>query len=62
MSTITIIIEKGSDFFDACAENYEGVYGSDNRVEEARKNVLYGLDLLKESRPESEWPNVLKEE
>ncbi len=62
MSTITIIIEKSSDFFDAYAENCEGVYGAGNSVEEARKNVLHGLDLLKESRPESEWPDVLKEE
>lgn len=62
MSTITIVIEKSSDFFDAYAENCEGVYGAGSSVEEARKNVLCGLDLLKETRPESEWPDVLKEE
>jgi predicted RNase H-like HicB family nuclease len=60
MSTITIIIEKSSDFFDAYAENCEGVYGAGNTAEDAKKNVLEGLKLLKESKPESEWPDVLK--
>jgi predicted RNase H-like HicB family nuclease len=61
MSTIRIIIEKSSDYFDAYADNCEGVYGAGNTAEDAKKNVLEGLKLLKESKPESEWPDVLKE-
>lgn len=62
MKTIRIIIEKSSDYYDAYAENCEGVYGSGATVEEAKKDVLHGLDLLKESRSEKDWPTILKGE
>lgn len=62
MKTIKIIIEKSSDYYDAYAENCEGVYGSGTTVEEAKKNVLKGLELLKETRSEETWPPILKGE
>ncbi|MCL1933950.1 MAG: type II toxin-antitoxin system HicB family antitoxin [Candidatus Azobacteroides sp.] len=46
MKTLRIIIEKSSDYYDAYAENCEGVYGAGNTVEEAQKNVLEGLNLF----------------
>jgi predicted RNase H-like HicB family nuclease len=62
MATVTIIFEKSSNFFYAFAENYEGVYSAGNADEEAKQNALEGLKLFKETRPFSEWPDILKEE
>ncbi len=62
MKTIRIIIEKSADYYDAYAENCEGVYGAGETPEEAKKNVLEGLELLKESRPEDQWPAILRGE
>ena len=45
METLKIIIEKSSDYYDAYAENCEGVYGAGNTVEEAKQNVIDGLNL-----------------
>jgi len=41
--------------------NCDGVYGAGNTVEEAKNNVLDGLELLKETRTKSDWPEILKE-
>ena len=60
METIRIIIERSADYYDAYAENCEGIYGAGETPEEAKKNVVEGLELLKQSRPESEWPEILK--
>jgi len=62
METLKIIIEKSSNFYNAYAENCEGVYGTGETVEEAKANALDGLKFLKESQPESEWPEILKDE
>lgn len=62
MATVKIIIEKSSDYFDAYAENCEGIYGAGNTAEEAKQNILEGLKLLKETRPSAEWPDILKGE
>ena len=45
METLKIIIEKSSDFYDAYAENCDGIYGAGDTVEEAKKNVIEGLNL-----------------
>jgi len=60
METLKIIIEKSSNYFNAYAENCDGVYGAGETVEEAKVNTLEGLELLKETRLESEWPEILK--
>ena len=62
MATIKIIIEKSSDYYNAYAENCDGVYGAGDSVEEAKANALDGLKFLKESQPESEWPEILKDD
>jgi predicted RNase H-like HicB family nuclease len=60
MATIKIIIEKSSDYYNAYAENCEGVYGAGDTVDKAKTNAFEGLELLKETRPENEWPEILK--
>jgi predicted RNase H-like HicB family nuclease len=60
MATIKIIIEKSSDYYNAYVENCDGVYGAGDTVEEAKTNAFKGLELLKETRPENEWPEKLK--
>jgi predicted RNase H-like HicB family nuclease len=46
METLKIIIEKSSDYYGAYAENCEGVYGAGSTVEEAKQNVMEGLNLF----------------
>jgi predicted RNase H-like HicB family nuclease len=46
MEVLKIVIEKSSDFFDAYADNCEGIYGAGNTVEEAKQNVMDGLRLF----------------
>jgi len=60
MKTLRIIIEKSKDYFDAYADNCEGVYGAGETVEEAKENVLNGLDLLIKSTDPKRLPEILK--
>jgi len=46
MESLKIIIEKSSDYYDAYAENCDGIYGAGNTVEEAKNSVLEGLNLF----------------
>ena len=60
MKTLRIIIEKSSDYYDAYAENCEGVYGAGSTVEEAKQNVMEGLNLfIKYNR--NNLPEILQE-
>lgn len=60
MKTLKIVIEKSADYFDAFAENCEGVYGAGSTVADAKKNVLEGIDLLKKNTEPRKLPEVLK--
>lgn len=60
MKTLKIVIEKSADYFDAYAENCEGVYGAGSTVSEAKNNVLYGINLLKENADSQTLPAILK--
>ncbi len=60
MKTLKIVIERSADYFDAYAENCEGVYGAGSTVAEAKNNVLYGINLLKENTDSQELPEILK--
>ena len=62
METINIIVEKSADYYDAYAENCEGVYGAGATAEEAKANVLEGLQLLIASRDKKELPAILQGE
>ena len=60
METIKIIIEKSADFYDAYAENCEGIYGAGETVEEAKQNALEGLKLFVDSRDKKDLPAILQ--
>ena len=60
MQTLTIIIEKSSNYYDAYADNCDGIYGAGNTVEEAKKNVLEGLRLFVETTKTDDLPEILK--
>lgn len=62
METIKVVIEKTSDYYDAYAENCEGVYGAGATVEEAKRDVAACIEALKASRPREEWPKALRKE
>lgn len=62
MNTIRIIIEKSADYYDAYANNCEGIYGAGASVEEAKANVLKGLELFIRTRSAEDLPAILKGE
>jgi predicted RNase H-like HicB family nuclease len=62
MGKLVIIIEKSKDFYDAYAENCDGVYGAGPTVQEAKTNVLKGLELLIKTRDRSQLPALLQDE
>lgn len=62
MKTLKIIIEKSADYFDAFAENCEGIYGAGATVAEAKKNALEGLNLLIKNTEPAKLPEILKGE
>lgn len=62
MNTIRIIIEKTADYYDAYAENCEGVYGAGETAEEAKADVIKALHLFVESRSAADLPKVLQGE
>ena len=45
METLKIIIEKSNDFYNAYAENCEGVYGAGDTVEIAKANGALGVNV-----------------
>jgi len=62
MKTIKIIIEKSADYYDAYADNCEGIYGAGATVEDAKENALKGLELFINSRDKKELPAILQGE
>ncbi|GHT75624.1 transcriptional regulator [Bacteroidia bacterium] len=62
METIKIIIEKSADYYDAYAENCDGIYGAGESIEAAKKDVLKGLELFISSRPKKDLPAILQGE
>jgi len=60
MEKLIIQIGASADFFDGFAVNCEGVYGGGESLEACKANILEGLRLLQESKPQREWPEILK--
>lgn len=60
MEKLIIQIGASSDYFDGFALSCEGVFGGGENLEVCKVNILEGLRLLKESRPVSDWPEMLK--
>ena len=62
MRTVKIIIEKSKDYYDAYAENCEGIYGAGATAEEAKEDALRGLELFVNSREKKDLPEILQGE
>ena len=62
METIRIIVEKSADYYDAYAENCDGIYGAGASIEAAKANALEGLRLFVESRDKKDLPAILQGE
>jgi len=62
MEKITIIIEKSADYYDAYAENCDGIYGAGETIEDTMKNVLKGMELFINSREKKDLPAILQDE
>lgn len=62
MEKLIIQIGASADYFDGFAVNCDGVYGGGGDLESCKANILEGLSLLKDSRPVSEWPEILRGE
>jgi predicted RNase H-like HicB family nuclease len=62
MKTIKIIIEKSADYYDAYADNCDGIYGAGATAEEAKENALKGLELFVNSRDKKDLPAILQGE
>lgn len=62
MKTIKIIIERSVNHFSAYAENCDGIYGGGDTAEEAKLDVLKGLELFVNSRPSDRLPEILQGE
>ena len=62
MKTITIIIEKSADYYDAYAENCEGIYGAGETADAAKADALKGLELFINSRKKEDLPEILHED
>jgi predicted RNase H-like HicB family nuclease len=60
MKKIKIIIEKSADYYDAYAENCEGIYGAGETVAAAKENVMQGLQLYVKNA--KNLPDILKGE
>jgi len=62
MEEIKIIIEKSTDYYDAYAENCEGICGAGATPEAAKKDALKGLELFVNSREKKDLPKILQGE
>jgi predicted RNase H-like HicB family nuclease len=62
MEKIIITVGASSDHFGAYAENCPGIYGAGNTAEEAKQDVLKGLELFISSREKKDLPAILKGE
>ncbi|HAH22858.1 MAG TPA: HicB family protein [Prolixibacteraceae bacterium] len=60
MEKLIIQIGASTDFFDGFALNCEDIYGGGETLEACKDNILEGLRLLQQSRPVSDWPEILK--
>lgn len=62
MKELIITICASSDSFGAFAEEYAGIYGAGDSIDAAKQNVMESIDLIRQTMPESEWPDILKED
>lgn len=59
---LIINVCASGDSFGAYAENCVGIYAAGDSVAEVKKNVLESIRIFKESNPQSEWGDAIREE
>lgn len=62
MKKIIITIGASTDHFGAFSENCPGIYGAGNSAEEAKKDVLKGLELFINTRDKKDLPAILQDD
>lgn len=62
MKTLKIIIERSADMFSAYAEDFSGIYGGGDTVEEAKQSILDAIQVIKEEFVSENIPAILKGE
>lgn len=59
MEKLIIVIEKSSDYVGAYAENCDGIYGAGATIDDAKKDVLDAINIIKNEYPANQWPEIL---
>ena len=62
MIEIKIIIERSADFYNAFAENVEGINGGGETVAQAKQSVIEAIELLKKYNTPENIPAEIKGE
>lgn len=62
MNTITIILEKSADFYDAYSEEIKGIYGAGASIDEVKADVEKSIAEIKANCAEEDIPEALKGE
>lgn len=58
---LIISISASKDSFGAYAVNCEGIYAAGDSVKAVKQDVLDAIEIYKEIRPESEWPEPIRD-
>ena len=62
MKKIVMMVERSKDFFDAYSYNCDGIYAAGGSIDEVKADAEKAITLIKQTLPESQWPNEIKGE
>lgn len=60
MEKLIIVIEQSSDHFGAYSENCDGIYAAGDSLDAVKADTFEAIKILKENLPETQWPDILK--
>ena len=60
MEKLIITIERSSDHFGAYSENCDGIYAAGDSLDAVKTDTFEAIRILKENLPETQWPDILK--
>ena len=60
MKKIVMMVERSKDFFDAYSYNCDGIYAAGSSIDEVKADAEKTIALIKQTLPESQWPNEIK--
>ena len=60
MEKLIIVIERSSDHFGAYSENCDGIYAAGDSLDAVKTDTFEAIRILKENLPETQWPDILK--